>query len=70
MTSRERFIAALEHRPLTGQVPHFELVFFSDNGFLRKGPFATSEVFVDLVVRSVALARARSKERCKGFWIR
>lgn len=25
---RERFIAALEHRPLVGRVPHFELVFF------------------------------------------
>jgi uroporphyrinogen decarboxylase len=25
---RERFIAALERRPLTGRVPHFELVFF------------------------------------------
>lgn len=28
MTSRERFIAALERRPLTGRVPTFELVFF------------------------------------------
>ncbi len=28
MTSRERFIAALERRPLTGLVPHFELVFY------------------------------------------
>ena len=28
MTPRQRFIAALEHRPLTGRVPHFELVFF------------------------------------------
>ena len=28
MTHRERFIAALERRPLTGLVPHFELVFF------------------------------------------
>jgi len=28
MTSRERFIAALERRPVTGRVPHFELVFF------------------------------------------
>jgi len=28
MTPRERFIAALEWRPLTGRVPHFELVFF------------------------------------------
>ena len=28
MTSRERFIAALERRPLSGRVPHFELVFF------------------------------------------
>ncbi|MFA5205318.1 MAG: uroporphyrinogen decarboxylase family protein [Lentisphaeria bacterium] len=27
-TPRERFIAALEHQPLTGRVPHFELVFF------------------------------------------
>lgn len=27
-TPRERFIAALERRPLTGRVPHFELVFF------------------------------------------
>src|ERR1035437_3856183 len=26
--SRQRFIAALERRPLTGLVPHFELVFF------------------------------------------
>ena len=26
-TPRERFIAALERRPLTGRVPHFELVF-------------------------------------------
>jgi len=28
MTPRERFIAALERRPLTGRVPHFELVFY------------------------------------------
>ena len=28
MQPRERFIAALERRPLTGLVPHFELVFF------------------------------------------
>ena len=28
MTPRERFSAALERRPLTGRVPHFELVFF------------------------------------------
>ena len=27
-TPRDRFIAALEHRPITGRVPHFELVFF------------------------------------------
>lgn len=27
-TPRERFIAALERRPLSGRVPHFELVFF------------------------------------------
>ncbi len=27
-TPRERFIAALKHRPLIGRVPHFELVFF------------------------------------------
>ncbi|MEZ4556547.1 MAG: uroporphyrinogen decarboxylase family protein [Caldilineaceae bacterium] len=28
MTPRERFIAALERRPITGRVPHFELVFY------------------------------------------
>jgi len=28
MTPRERFIAALERRPIVGRVPHFELVFF------------------------------------------
>jgi uroporphyrinogen decarboxylase len=28
VTPRERFIAALERRPLAGRVPHFELVFF------------------------------------------
>ena len=28
MQPRQRFIAALERRPLTGRVPHFELVFF------------------------------------------
>jgi len=28
ITPRERFIAALERRPLTNRVPHFELVFF------------------------------------------
>jgi len=28
VSDRERFIAALERRPLTGRVPHFELVFF------------------------------------------
>lgn len=28
MQPRERFMAALERRPLTGRVPHFELVFF------------------------------------------
>jgi uroporphyrinogen decarboxylase len=27
-TPRERFIAALEHKPLVGRVPHFELVFY------------------------------------------
>ncbi len=28
MKPREKFIAALERRPITGRVPHFELVFF------------------------------------------
>jgi uroporphyrinogen decarboxylase len=28
VTPREHFIAALERRPITGRVPHFELVFF------------------------------------------
>lgn len=28
LTPRERFIAALERRPIPGRVPHFELVFF------------------------------------------
>jgi len=28
LTPRERFVAALERRPLPGRVPHFELVFF------------------------------------------
>jgi uroporphyrinogen decarboxylase len=28
MKPRERFIAALERRPIAGRVPHFELVFF------------------------------------------
>lgn len=28
MTPRERFIAALDRKPITGRVPHFELVFF------------------------------------------
>ncbi len=28
MTPKDRFIAALERRPLSGRVPHFELVFF------------------------------------------
>jgi len=28
MTPRERFIAALERKPLTGRVPHFELIFY------------------------------------------
>ena len=28
MTPRERFIAALERQPLTGRVPHFELIFY------------------------------------------
>jgi len=28
MTLRERFIMALERKPLTGRVPHFELVFY------------------------------------------
>ena len=28
MTPRERFIAALERRPIKGRVPHFELEFF------------------------------------------
>ena len=28
ITPRETFIRALEHQPITGRVPHFELVFF------------------------------------------
>jgi uroporphyrinogen decarboxylase len=28
LTPRERFVAALEHRPIVGRVPHFELVFY------------------------------------------
>jgi len=28
MTSREKFILALERKPIKGRVPHFELVFF------------------------------------------
>ena len=27
-TQRKRFIAALERQPLSGRVPHFELVFY------------------------------------------
>jgi uroporphyrinogen decarboxylase len=28
MTPRQKFISALEHKPIAGRVPHFELVFF------------------------------------------
>ena len=28
MIPRQRFVSALERKPLTGRVPHFELVFF------------------------------------------
>ena len=28
MNSREKFLAALDRKPITGRVPHFELVFF------------------------------------------
>lgn len=28
MTNKERFISALQHKPIKGRVPHFELVFF------------------------------------------
>jgi hypothetical protein len=28
LTPRERFITALERRPFSGRVPHFELVFY------------------------------------------
>ena len=28
ITPRQRFIAALERKPLAGRVPHFELVFY------------------------------------------
>lgn len=28
LTPRQRFIDALEHKPITGRVPHFELVFY------------------------------------------
>ena len=28
MTERERFIRALRHQPITGHVPHFELVLY------------------------------------------
>ncbi len=38
-TPRERFIAALERRPLSGRVPHFELVFYlTMEGFGRVHP--------------------------------
>ena len=36
LTPRQRFIAALERRPLTGQVPTFELVFYLTMELLGK----------------------------------
>lgn len=36
MTPRERFIAALERRPISGRVPHFELVFYLTMEAFRK----------------------------------
>ncbi|MDH7602284.1 MAG: uroporphyrinogen decarboxylase family protein [Armatimonadota bacterium] len=36
MTPREKFIAALERRPITGRVPHFELVFYLTMEAFRK----------------------------------
>ena len=39
MKPRDRFIAALERRPLHGRVPHFELVHQSEQGLVRRnGP--------------------------------
>ena len=37
MTHRERFIKTLKCEPIGGQVPTFELVFFSYNGKIREG---------------------------------
>jgi uroporphyrinogen decarboxylase len=36
MTHRERFISALERKPIQGRVPHFELVFFTTMELLGK----------------------------------
>jgi len=38
-TPRERFVAALEHKPLAGHVPHFELVFFLAERFEHSAIF-------------------------------
>ncbi|HON68766.1 MAG TPA: uroporphyrinogen decarboxylase family protein, partial [Phycisphaerae bacterium] len=53
MTHRERFIAALEGRPLTGRVPHFELVFFlTMEAFGRVHPIHRSYTQWDQMRRS------------------
>lgn len=44
LTPRERFILALERQTLSGCVPHFELVFFFDDGSFRKGSSFAQEV--------------------------
>ncbi|MEK7398008.1 MAG: uroporphyrinogen decarboxylase family protein [Candidatus Poribacteria bacterium] len=39
MTHKERFIATLKHQPITGRVPHFELVFYlTQEAFGRPHP--------------------------------
>ena len=40
MTPREKFIKCLKREPITGHVPHFELVFFSDHGGDWENPSA------------------------------
>lgn len=74
MTPRDRFIAALERRPITGRVPHFELVnYLTMEMFGKVHPLhreysqwmQMSETERDLHLDDMAEAYVRTAERCE-----
>ena len=68
MTHKERFIATLKHQPITGRVPHFELVFYlTQEAFGRPHPSHRNYGNWDQMTES---ERQTEREDCADLYIK